>query len=1005
MSTTQVLNSVENFLELHPDFLEKWLSARGLEEIPKNNTKLESIVTNPTNFLTHFPITPDLLPFGIRKFRKILHIVNSQIDLKTAIPELLKNIRILLNCQTTYLCLVEKTCKNKYHISNVYSSSNDLSRHEFISDLKILPIPISFEYGTFGYIIQNQCLLNVKNVRKNQEIINNVEGWRSKDTESIMLTPVLCKKGLTLAVVIAKNKLKGNSFDYQDETNLDHFSRICSSIIIKARSFEMAQMERKRSKMILKLINIVIERHTEQQTTFSEILKCAVETLHCDISLHLLEETDSPILNRSVEVLHLGKNDKEPTMKLIDPKLLPILVQSKMASNTLSIVSLAEIVQGTNVTLEGVFGNWVVCLPICDASKRNMGTVSFLRESTNSFNESEMNIMGTIATFAGLVLHNNYLYKSCNKIQRKSVYINEWVDFHTTCDEREVHKIQFLDMGSPEHYNIYSFSFNSTIHSLDDTILIVARIFLEMNALELLEIPINLLYRWILTIRKNYRLKPYHNWDHAVTACQTMFAILTIGKLKKHFTEFEVIFMLSSILSHDVDHRGTNNAFEGNIVSALAIFYDSPVLENHHIQRTLMILKNDKTNIFYNFSTEKYKEALQFHITAILATDLVSYFEDRKSFERFVDVGTKNFKQGQPHLLLIKMMMTASDLSGTTKPWEQHKVITMLLANEFYKQGDMERQRGIPVLPLMNREKRGELPKMQIGFIDFACVMVYRLLGTVEEYMKPLWDRVLKNRENWTKIVKGEDIFDYDYEYANAMRLSRTEVDIKDEHKSYSSLIKNKGIQTEISNRNRKQEQQTSQTILSYPVQKLISINDLIIPVWKTFGLDTVTKECQTSHTTPYICHLDEDSDQKKRMQKDYSQKLVSRGTETEIKMRKPSDSKTVSRRNSQSNSNLDMIKKHREFETRNSRTENQKLPPLTSSTSIHSPSNTSGSGTDRLSSGGTNYAPGGKERTGHRNKQSQEQTQQDRVRKKIEPRASQKKMKGFGKKDRCITS
>ena len=46
--------------------------------------------------------------------------------------------------------------------------------------------------------------------------------------------------------------------------------------------------------------------------------------------------------------------------------------------------------------------------------------------------------------------------------------------------------------------------------------------------------------RWTLSVKKNYRPVKYHNWRHAITVCQTMFAILKTGKMERFMTDLEV---------------------------------------------------------------------------------------------------------------------------------------------------------------------------------------------------------------------------------------------------------------------------------------------------------------------------------------------------------------------------------------------------------------------------------------------------------------------------------
>lgn len=48
------------------------------------------------------------------------------------------------------------------------------------------------------------------------------------------------------------------------------------------------------------------------------------------------------------------------------------------------------------------------------------------------------------------------------------------------------------------------------------------------------------LCRWVLSVKKNYRPVKYHNWRHALNVAQTMFAMLKTGKMEQFMTDLEV---------------------------------------------------------------------------------------------------------------------------------------------------------------------------------------------------------------------------------------------------------------------------------------------------------------------------------------------------------------------------------------------------------------------------------------------------------------------------------
>ncbi|XP_015507816.1 rod cGMP-specific 3',5'-cyclic phosphodiesterase subunit beta-like [Parus major] len=100
--------------------------------------------------------------------------------------------------------------------------------------------------------------------------------------------------------------------------------------------------------------------------------------------------------------------------------------------------------------------------------------------------------------------------------------------------------------------------------------------------------------------------------------------------------------------------------------------------------------------------------------------------------------------------VVMAMMMTACDLSAITKPWEVQSKVALLVAAEFWEQGDLE----ISVLqqqpiPMMDRRKAAELPKLQVGFIDFVCTFVYKEFSRFHEEIQPMLDGLLNNRNEW----------------------------------------------------------------------------------------------------------------------------------------------------------------------------------------------------------------------------------------------------------------
>ena len=62
--------------------------------------------------------------------------------------------------------------------------------------------------------------------------------------------------------------------------------------------------------------------------------------------------------------------------------------------------------------------------------------------------------------------------------------------------------------------------------------------------------------------------------------------------------DLEIFGLLVACLCHDLDHRGTNNAFQTKTESPLAILYTTSTMEHHHFDQCVMILNSEGNNIF-----------------------------------------------------------------------------------------------------------------------------------------------------------------------------------------------------------------------------------------------------------------------------------------------------------------------------------------------------------------------------------------------------------------------
>ena len=52
------------------------------------------------------------------------------------------------------------------------------------------------------------------------------------------------------------------------------------------------------------------------------------------------------------------------------------------------------------------------------------------------------------------------------------------------------------------------------------------------------------------------------------------------------------------------------------------------------------------------------------------------------------------------------------------------------------------------------REKKDELPQMQVGFIDMICLPLYKVLSDTFPWIQPLYTGTMENRQRWQDLAE-----------------------------------------------------------------------------------------------------------------------------------------------------------------------------------------------------------------------------------------------------------
>uniref|UniRef100_A0A8D0E102 Phosphodiesterase n=1 Tax=Salvator merianae TaxID=96440 RepID=A0A8D0E102_SALMN len=277
---------------------------------------------------------------------------------------------------------------------------------------------------------------------------------------------------------------------------------------------------------------------------------------------------------------------------------------------------------------------------------------------------------------------------------------------------------------------------------------IMYTIFQERELLKTFKIPPDMLITYLMTLEDHYHADvAYHNNIHAADVVQSTHVLLSTPALEAVFTDLEILAAIFASAIHDVDHPGVSNQFLINTNSELALMYnDSSVLENHHLAVGFKLLQEENCDIFQNLTKKQRQSLRKMVIDIVLATDMSKHMNLLADLKTMVETkkvtssGVLLLDNYSDRIQVLQNMVHCADLSNPTKPLQLYRQWTDRIMEEFFRQGDRERERGMEISPMCDKHN-ASVEKSQVGFIDYI--------------VHPLW-------ETWADLVHpdAQDILD-----------------------------------------------------------------------------------------------------------------------------------------------------------------------------------------------------------------------------------------------------
>nr|XP_033794057.1 cGMP-specific 3',5'-cyclic phosphodiesterase isoform X4 [Geotrypetes seraphini] len=703
--------------------------------------------------------------------------ISSHLDVAALCHKIFLHINELIAADRYSLFLVcEDSSNEKFLISRLF----DVAEGSTLEEASNNCIRLEWNKGIVGHVAALGQALNIKDAYKDPRFNAEVDHITGYKTQSILCMPIKNQREEVVGVAQAINKKSesGGTFTEQDEKDFAAYLAFCGIVLHNAQLYETSLLENRRNQVLLDLASLIFEEQQSLEVILRKITATIISFMQVQRCTIFIVDEDCP--NSFSSVLHTESKDVEESAMAIkrrdhDMNSLNYMYAQYVA-NTMEPLNIPDVWKDrrfpwTNEKAENKRPNVqsLLCTPIKNGKKNKVIGVCQLENKIEeksgkikSFNRNDEQFLEAFAIFCGLGIQNTQMYEVVERAMAKQMVTLEVLSYHASATEEDTRELQVTAASvvpSAQSLKLMDFCFNDLELSDPETILATIRMFTDLGLLQNFQIKYEVLCRWILSVKKNYRTNVvYHNWRHAFNTAQCMFAALRTGKIQSKLSALEILALLIAALSHDLDHRGVNNSYIQRSDHPLAQLYGHSIMENHHFDQCLMILTSPGNQILSGLSLQEYKCALKVIKQAILSTDLALYMKRRGEFFDLVRRNAFRWENTEHKELFVAMLMTACDLSAVTKPWPVQQRVAELVASEFYEQGDKERiELHIEPIDLMNREKKDKIPSMQVGFIDAICLQLYEALTQVSEACCPLLDGCRKNKERWQVLSEQQE--------------------------------------------------------------------------------------------------------------------------------------------------------------------------------------------------------------------------------------------------------
>ncbi len=257
--------------------------------------------------------------------------------------------------------------------------------------------------------------------------------------------------------------------------------------------------------------------------------------------------------------------------------------------------------------------------------------------------------------------------------------------------------------------------------------IITLKVFLYFQTVRALSLNFDLLFSYLASAERNFLPDVrFHNAHHAVDMIQVCCVFL--DKFPPSFSligDMDLfVLILGCIVLHE-GHPGLTGEFISKSRHPRAIRYnDRHVIQMYNLARTCTAIQDPEMNFFIHAEKDIFDGFRKMLIRLIMKLDFHSFFTEMTVLQTKI-VNSEFPNEEEDKLVIMSNLIRFADISWTTRNTNYFFRWVDKFNDEFFAQGDLEREMGMDISPICDRD-----------FVDTSKVNVAFMIVIVSPFAR-----------------------------------------------------------------------------------------------------------------------------------------------------------------------------------------------------------------------------------------------------------------------------